>query len=287
MATQASPPAEIPGAAAVAACAAMAVSYVAVLYAPTGLLRMPPPTSLRSYLHRRFACAAVASVASALATAALLRVWSLGEVSDMLAVFGIRKDHMLEAVVIPLLLTSLVYAGSFVAKLWLLSSSCGGDGDQVGICFWQRILHRIEAAVGDVMVWRNFVVAPVTEELVFRACMIPLLLCGGFKIYNIIFLSPVFFSLGIQLGYTIIFGWYAAFLFLRTGNLLSPIIAHMFCNMVGLPVFSSLRTRGLASAAFLVGSISFFWFLFPATSPELYNSRLDRCSCWHGYCRWK
>jgi hypothetical protein len=38
--------------------------------------------------------------------------------------------------------------------------------------------------------------APFTEELVFRACMIPLLLCGGFKMSTIIFLSPVFFSLG-------------------------------------------------------------------------------------------
>ena len=72
----AAPPA-IPGAAAVAACAAMAASYVAVLYAPTVVLRLPPPTSLRSFLHRRFACAAVASTASALATAALLRVRAL------------------------------------------------------------------------------------------------------------------------------------------------------------------------------------------------------------------
>ena len=72
----ATPPA-IPGAAAVAACAAMAASYVAVLYAPTVVLRLPPPTSLRSFLHRRFACAAVASTASALATAALLRVRAL------------------------------------------------------------------------------------------------------------------------------------------------------------------------------------------------------------------
>ncbi|GJM88350.1 hypothetical protein PR202_ga04404 [Eleusine coracana subsp. coracana] len=180
-------PAEITGAAAVATCAAMAVSYVAVLYAPTVLLRLPPPTSLRAFLHRRFACAAVASVASALASAVLLRVWSLGEFSDMLVVFGIRKDHLLEAVVIPLLLTSLVYAGSFVAKLWQLSSSRGGDGDEVGIGCAQMIVHRIRAAVGD---------APFTEELVFRACMIPLLLCGGFKMHNIIFFSPVFFSLG-------------------------------------------------------------------------------------------
>ncbi|KAG2619851.1 hypothetical protein PVAP13_3NG140300 [Panicum virgatum] len=190
----ATPPA-IPGAAAVAACTAMAVSYVAVLYAPTVILRFPPPTSLRSFLHRRFACAAVASTASALATAALLRVWSLSDFADMLAVFGIRKDHLLQAVVIPLLLTSLVYAGSFINRLWLLASLRGGNGDEVGIGCTQRLVLRIQAAIDDVMVWRNYVVAPFTEELVFRACMIPLLLCGGFKMSTIIFLSPVFFSL--------------------------------------------------------------------------------------------
>ncbi|KAG2619850.1 hypothetical protein PVAP13_3NG140300 [Panicum virgatum] len=293
----ATPPA-IPGAAAVAACTAMAVSYVAVLYAPTVILRFPPPTSLRSFLHRRFACAAVASTASALATAALLRVWSLSDFADMLAVFGIRKDHLLQAVVIPLLLTSLVYAGSFINRLWLLASLRGGNGDEVGIGCTQRLVLRIQAAIDDVMVWRNYVVAPFTEELVFRACMIPLLLCGGFKMSTIIFLSPVFFSLAgmqfyeiatdcVQLGYTVIFGWYAAFLFIRTGNLLSPIVAHVFCNMMGLPAFSSPQTKGVASVAFLAGSICFFCLLFPATSPELYNTRLDRCRCWHGFCNWK
>uniref|UniRef100_A0A0D9WFJ0 intramembrane prenyl-peptidase Rce1 n=1 Tax=Leersia perrieri TaxID=77586 RepID=A0A0D9WFJ0_9ORYZ len=190
-----SPPA-IPGAAAVAACAAMAVTYVAVLYAPTALLRLPPPTSLRAFLHRRFACAAFSSAASLLAAASLLRVWSVGDLSDALAVFGIRSDHMLQAVGIPLLLTSLVYAGSLIARLWLVASSCGGTDDGESEIGWvQKLAHWIYAAVGNVMVWRNCVVAPITEELVFRACMVPPLLCGGFKIYNIIFFSPIFFSL--------------------------------------------------------------------------------------------
>lgn len=89
----ASPPV-ISGTAAVAACAAMAVSYVAVLYAPTLLLRLPPATSLRAFFHRRFLCAAVSSAASVLATAALLRVWSLSDSSKALAAFGIRSDHL-------------------------------------------------------------------------------------------------------------------------------------------------------------------------------------------------
>ncbi|XP_047094377.1 CAAX prenyl protease 2-like [Lolium rigidum] len=304
----ASPPV-ISGTAAVAACAAMAASYVAVLYAPTLLLRLPPATSLRAFFHRRFVCAAFSSAASVLATAALLRVWSLSDSSKALAVFGIRSDHLLEAVVIPLVLTSLVYAGSFVSRLWVMSSSCGRDDGEVGIGCTEKLARWMKTSLQDVMVWRNYVVAPFTEELVFRACMIPLLLCGGFKMHNIIFLSPIFFSLahlnhlfelhqqgcnfmrsllivGLQLGYTVIFGWYAAFLFIRTGNLVSPIVAHIFCNMMGLPAFSSPRTRGVTSVAFMAGSVFFFYFLFPATSPKLYNARLDGCSCWHGYCRW-
>ncbi|KAL5229486.1 hypothetical protein ABZP36_028262 [Zizania latifolia] len=304
----ASPPA-IPGAAAVTACAAMALFYVAVLYAPTLLFRLPPPASLRSFLHRRFVCAGFSSAVSILVASSLLRVWSIGDLSDALAVFGIRTDHLLQAVVIPLFLTSLVYSGSFVARLWLLASSCSRDDDELGISFTQKLACWIRTSVQDVMVWRTYVVAPVTEELVFRACMVPLLLCGGFKMYNIIFMTPVFFSLahlnhlfelhqqgcnfmrsllivGVQLGYTVVFGWYAVFLFIRTGNIVSPIVAHIFCNMMGLPVFSSPRTSGVASIAFLTGSMSFFWLLSPATSPKLYNNKLDHCSCWHGYCRW-
>uniref|UniRef100_A0A452YXE6 intramembrane prenyl-peptidase Rce1 n=1 Tax=Aegilops tauschii subsp. strangulata TaxID=200361 RepID=A0A452YXE6_AEGTS len=102
----------------------------------------------------------------------------------------------LEAVVVPLLLTSLVYAGSFVARLWAMSSSCGTDDDGVGVSCTEKLARWMQTSLQDVMVWRNYVVAPFTEELVFRACMIPLLLCGGFKMYNIIFLSPIFFSLG-------------------------------------------------------------------------------------------
>lgn len=40
---------------------------------------------------------------------------------------------------------------------------------------------------------------------------------------------------GIQFTYTCVFGWYANFLFLRTGSILSPFVAHVFCNIMGLP----------------------------------------------------
>lgn len=38
-----------------------------------------------------------------------------------------------------------------------------------------------------------------------------------------------------QFGYTSVFGFFAAFIFLRTGNLPAVILAHSFCNWMGLP----------------------------------------------------
>ena len=39
----------------------------------------------------------------------------------------------------------------------------------------------------------------------------------------------------MQFGYTTVFGWYAAFLLLRTGNLWGVVAVHSFCNWMGLP----------------------------------------------------
>ncbi|URE43101.1 CAAX prenyl protease, partial [Musa troglodytarum] len=251
--------ARVSGSVAVAACAAMAFFYVAILYSPTLILRLPPPASQDSFMIRRFACAAVSSAASVLACVLLLG-W--------------------QAVTFPLLLTSLLYAGSFVSRSWKLISASKESSEnsygEDGIC-GQGCMDWVCAYARNVMAWRNYVVAPFTEELVFRACMIPLLLCGGFRTSSIIFFSPVFFSLahlnhflelyyqqryrfmkaflivGFQLGYTVIFGWYVSFLFIRTGNLISPIVAHVFCNVMGLPLLSSPRTKGTATVAAAAG----------------------------------
>ena len=39
----------------------------------------------------------------------------------------------------------------------------------------------------------------------------------------------------IQFGYTTIFGWFATFVYLRTGSLPAVILVHSFCNYCGLP----------------------------------------------------
>ncbi|VVB02320.1 unnamed protein product [Arabis nemorensis] len=298
---------------AVAACVAMALFYVLILYAPTVILRLPTASSFFDFLIRRFICAAISTVVSLVFTAFILPIKSR-ETSFILGVYGIRTDHVWQGVVYPLLLTSLIYAGSLVSKLLLLLESWRENGGGCSLfndinSFVQTTPAWVLAAASNVSVWRNFVVAPVTEELVFRACMIPLLLCAGFRIYSAIFLCPVLFSLahlnhfrelyikhnrsylkaslivGLQLGYTVVFGSYASFLFIRTGHITAPLFAHIFCNYMGLPELHA-RGKGLVSAAFLVGVVGFVLLLFPLTEPLMYNDRTNDCPCWLGYCMW-
>ncbi|KAG6427519.1 hypothetical protein SASPL_111765 [Salvia splendens] len=301
--------------AAVAACIGMAVFYVAILYSPTLILRFPPPDSSNSFLKRRFICAAVSSIVSMIVSILMLPI-TRWDASSLLGVYGIRTDHIWQALAYPLLLTAFMYSGSFALKfLSMLQTSreyFESGGDLSVACIKSIFLRIIDWAVSTASCmssWRNYFVAPLTEELVFRACMIPLLLCGGFSTYTVIFICPVFFSLahlnhllefyfqrnysflkacqvvGFQLVYTVIFGAYASFLLIRTGHLTAPLVAHMFCNFMGLPVILSGRS-GMVSLVFLLGMVSFSKMLFPLTNPHLYNSETHSCSCWHRYCSW-
>ncbi|CAN6452496.1 unnamed protein product [Victoria cruziana] len=302
---------------ALAACFTMALFYVAVLYAPTYVLRLPPASTLNTFMIRRFISAIFASLASIFLCACLLPVRNYQGASFILSICGIRLDHLGRAVAIPVSLTSLFYSGSVVSRLLSFSGAWEQEEPRqesylVGLfkAAFRRLMDDAYFVVLNILAWRNYVVAPITEELVFRACMIPLLLCAGFKTYSIIFLSPIFFSLahlnhllelyygqkyafsravlivGMQLGYTVMFGWYASFLFLRTGHLIAPIVAHIFCNIMGLPVVLPNTKKASVFSSFLIGCGTFFILLFPATSPDLYNSDTKHCRCWHGFCSW-
>lgn len=101
---------------------------------------------------------------------------------------------------------------------------------------------------------------PVTEEVLFRSVIIPLHLLAKITPKYIVFVSPLYFGIAhvhhfyefrlthphtpmtpsiirsvFQFGYTTIFGWYASFLYLRSGSLIAVILVHSFCNWCGLP----------------------------------------------------
>lgn len=153
---------------------------------------------------------------------------------------------------------------------------------------------------------RNLLFAPFAEEFAFRSCMVPLLLCGGFRQRSIVCGGPLFFGIAhlhhavgmvrqgvplaraalvvlFQLLYTSFFGGLEMFLYLRTGHFASIALVHSWCNLMGLPSLQFLSAadpnyshKGKISFAYLLGIVAFCVGLYPLTRPELYGSRL-----WH------
>lgn len=110
--------------------------------------------------------------------------------------------------------------------------------------------------------YRNFIVGPVSEEIVWRSCIIPLHMLAHFSGKQVVFLTPLYFGIAhlhhfyefrighpevplamavlrslFQFTYTSLFGFFAAFVYIRTGNVYTCMLAHTFCNWMGLPRF--------------------------------------------------
>ncbi|KAH8112766.1 hypothetical protein DFH11DRAFT_1603784 [Phellopilus nigrolimitatus] len=110
--------------------------------------------------------------------------------------------------------------------------------------------------------FRNHVMAPITEEITYRACVLSVYKLSGYSKNAMIWVAPCWFgtahihhafetykrlgktadalrtallSTVFQFIYTTVFGWLCSFLFIRTGSVSVPIIAHMFCNIMGFP----------------------------------------------------
>ncbi|KAJ5985076.1 hypothetical protein N7499_008671 [Penicillium canescens] len=127
--------------------------------------------------------------------------------------------------------------------------------------FWFRH-SKLSESLGGWIGWRNYVAGPITEEVMFRSAIVPLHLLAHVSPGRIVFIAPLYFGIAhihhfyefrlthpdtpalaalarslFQFGYTTIFGWYATFVYLRTGSLLAVIVIHSFCNWCGLPRF--------------------------------------------------
>lgn len=169
-----------------------------------------------------------------------------------------------------IVLTSLLFAGPLYECLII-------DGTWRD---WANGLEPIKYVMQDWSSWRNMVAVtyknstrhpqssmvadikqgPITEEFLFRAAAVPLLLLSNLSFHRTVFLSPLVFGIAhihhfyefrvthpktplpvaiaraiLQLTYTSIFGAYATFVFIRTGSLLGVILLHTMCNSLGLP----------------------------------------------------
>jgi len=131
--------------------------------------------------------------------------------------------------------------------------------------------------------YRTLLVAPLSEEVVYRGIMLALLIKDGFAEFGATVASLVLFAISHfhhlhhrkpaavlgQVGYTSLFGALSAFIYFKNGmHLLTPIGSHMFCNYMGFPPFTfldedggSLTTRCIVGAAYVFGLVSFIGYL--------------------------
>ena len=100
---------------------------------------------------------------------------------------------------------------------------------------------------------RNLIVAPVSEEIVFRACFLQILTASGFSSRIAAVIAPFLFALAhvhhnwneasfamvfMSVAHTCVFGW-IAFYFLINKSVWDSIVAHVVCNAIGLPPIQS------------------------------------------------
>ncbi|QRV98099.1 CAAX prenyl protease 2 [Ceratobasidium sp. AG-Ba] len=189
----------------------------------------------------------------------------------------------------PLLLTPLLYLGPLYSA-WLDQAYPFMDDWS----FQRDVVRKFGSWTGV----RNFFASPLTEELVFRSCVIGAAQLAGVGLKKIVFLTPLWFGIAhihhaneqfnrlgrtkkalqqavvistVQLAYTTVFGWYASFLFVRTGSVIVPTLAHTFCNLMGMPsvgqdVRDHPNRKMLIWLTHLAGLIGFGFALGPWTS---------------------
>uniref|UniRef100_A0A671QCG7 CAAX prenyl protease 2 n=1 Tax=Sinocyclocheilus anshuiensis TaxID=1608454 RepID=A0A671QCG7_9TELE len=143
--------------------------------------------------------------------------------------------------------------------------------------------------VKDLRWLRNQVVAPLTEEFVFRACMIPMLVpCTGPT--AAIFISPLFFGVAhfhhnieqLRFGQDTVFeiliclssSLILTFQYLNDPGLVGLVLCHSFCNQMGFPAIGSVLQhpqRPVILLSYQLGVLLFLILLFPFTDPAFYG----------------
>ncbi|XP_019593241.2 CAAX prenyl protease 2 isoform X5 [Rhinolophus sinicus] len=191
--------------------------------------------------------------------------------TSLLTLMGFRLEGIFPAALLPLLLTMILFLG----PLMQLSMDCPCDlADGLKVVLAPRSWAR---CLTDMRWLRNQVIAPLTEELVFRACMLPMLApCTGLG--PAVFTCPLFFGVA---HFHHIFEQLrfrqnsVGSIILSAGHLIGPVLCHSFCNYMGFPaVCAALEhpQRRRLLAGYTLGVGLFLLLLQPLTDPKLYGS---------------
>ena len=251
-------------------CCSIAFAFVAGLNLVSGSYdRNHPRTVLR-----RIATAAVVSI---LATA-----WVMFFFQVSLEDIGLRRDGIFKVSMLSVLSAIILYSGPLVQPLFAPRS----DGTTVLMAYIRHFESEVER--WDIAL-RNLVVAPLTEEWIFRGCMLAILL-PTMDVRAAVVTAPMLFGVAhahhlmewyrnpkgvkfsqafgnvlFQFLYTTIFGSYAAYLFVITKQLSGVILAHSFCNFMGFPNFggiSACKQPHIVWCFYVLGLVSFFLYLW-------------------------
>ncbi|KAI5479216.1 hypothetical protein MNV49_003910 [Pseudohyphozyma bogoriensis] len=204
--------------------------------------------------------------------------------------------QLLNLVALPLGLTATLFAGS----LYIIGLRGGLPGQK----WWSW-----RGAVRDFGGWqgvRNYIVGPLTEELVFRSCIIAVSKLAGMSKSQMIFLTPLYFGIAhvhhawetyvaggrtsqslkkgvlqstFQFAYTTLFGWYASFIFMRTGSILPAFFVHSFCNAMGLPplgwaLYAFPQKKLSLWGSYVAGIAGFIYGFWRWTEPAFFGGSL-------------
>ncbi|KAF8192236.1 hypothetical protein K438DRAFT_1829918 [Mycena galopus ATCC 62051] len=205
-----------------------------------------------------------------------------------LSILGLRwPDSILSSIQTPLLFLGPLY-GSYLA---------GTLPGQSGYSFKYDFCGMFTTWVG----FRNYVWGPLTEEVVFRACVLAVYAMGSATRWKMIAFAPLVFGLAhvhhawdtynrfgrtkdalkraimsslFQTAYTTLFGAHTSYLFLRTSSLIPPLTAHVFCNIMGVPQIQSEMRRFPAQkkmiiGVYILGIVLFAYTLVPWTAPRM------------------
>jgi prenyl protein peptidase len=273
-------------------CFLMSLLYVSSLYfwsAKNRFNRNSP-----SVIKRRFLSVFATCIASTFLLYFISKDSSLKSIVYLLN-FGFSTNETLFQTlfksIVPLFLTIILFSGPLVQF------------------YFEKDTLLFSLPTFDSIFWRNYIIGPLTEEYIFRACILQLLI-GKLTFNQLIFLTPFYFGLAhlhhaievitltptymrsfkfylrtlfehlFQFTYTYIFGVYSSFVYLRTGLFLPTFINHAFCNMMGFPDVSQVKyafnDRSLVKYSiifmYFFGLISFFLLLDVMTLPEYYSN---------------
>ncbi|XP_050301333.1 CAAX prenyl protease 2 [Anthonomus grandis grandis] len=199
--------------------------------------------------------------------------------TSLLEILGLKTQGLLQAVILPLVLTMTLFLGPLAMEV--------ANG-----------FSKLQTEELDLIWVRSHIVAPFSEEFTYRSCMLPLLL-QCLPPITAVLINPLFFGIAhlhhtrerlkfgmdfktaiyigcFQFAYTTIFGAYSAYLFYRTGHFLTTFVVHAFCNHMGFPDFLEVASyeRGkklVISTLFVLGLVLWCFLLKPLTDPTWYH----------------